>query len=1003
MLVPPRVHSRTGRHPVHPPRPIRAPLSGALVAALLCALPACTSRVRPGEETSLRVAFANADGPRTPEGARLQGEVVLRVALDEAAPRTTREELERRVRSGLIEVLERRLAEGGIDVARQGLEEDARWILARDGIDVRSIDAATLGLADGGRRDEIQPTTDLRILLVGLDGYDWDIAEPLMAAGRMPALTDLVRRGARARLQTIQPILSPVIWTSMATGRSPADHGILDFLGTDARGNAVPVTSNLRRKKAFWNVLSDAGASVGVVGWWATWPAEPVNGFLVSDRVAYQLFEVDETKIPTTGKVYPAALWDEISPLVVRPADTSPAELQSFLDASVESPLDAQDRQLLEQFRGVQAQAHTYAGIALRLHERIRPRVGAYYFESPDTACHLFMRFAPPRLPEIDATRQRRFGPVVERTYEFHDRLLARFVEAADEKTVVIVVSDHGFRSGPARPAHDSRVETPTAADWHERFGVFVAAGPGIRAGTEVDEASILDVFPTLLALLGMPVANDLEGKVLTRALTDEFLAAHPVRSTDTFEGSPAATKPSFAEASAEDRAIIESLIAIGYVGTEALGGGSGEPGATVGGTTASANVHNNTGTVLLEQGEFEAAITEFRRAVALAPTFPPARINLAHALVRLGRAKEAEEHLQSVLSADPANARALSLLSAMQLDEGRLVEAATLARTAVERDPRSPAGWHTLGRVEEKAGRSEAARSAFQRAAELDPDNPEPLNALGNSHETRGEYAEAARWYEKALAVDPSFAGAYNNLGLQQQRLGRRQEALKTYEEGRRRMPSSSILLNNIATWHHVVALEQLDLASRAEAAGRMEEAEAARARGRAEADAATKLYSEAIAANPVDASAVNNLGALRGALGEADKQLELYRRAVEIDPRYADAWHNIGLWYHDRQRWSDAHESFARVLAIDADYLPALRLDAHALLQLGRADESLRVLQSAAARNPRSASLLAAIGGLQDELGRPADACRNYRASLAIAPDQPQLRARIATLCGG
>ena len=571
-------------------------------------------------------------------------------------------------------------------------------LLGRDGIEIRGIDSISLELPGSRRRDELAPTTDLRVLLIGLDGYDWDVAEPLMAAGRMPALSDLVKRGARARLQTIQPILSPVIWTSMATSRSPRDHGILDFLGTDAKGNPVPVTSNLRRKKAFWNVLSDAGVSVGVVGWWATWPAEPVNGFLVSDRVAYQLFQVDATKLPTSGKVHPVALWDEISPLVVRPADVSPTEIRGFLDASVKTPLDAQDRQLLEQFAGVQAQAHTYAGISLRLHEQMKPRVGAYYFESPDTACHLFMRFAPPPLPEIDRNRQRRFGPVVERTYEFHDRLLARFVEAADEKTVIVVVSDHGFRSGAARPAHDSRVETPTAADWHERFGVFVAAGPGIRPGALILEASILDVFPTLLALLGMPVAQDLEGKVLVQALTEEFLAAHPVRSTDTFEEPEAAAKPRFAEASAEDRAIIESLIAIGYVGSEAAGatrGASGASGAAgdasgVDASSAGANVHNNTGTVLLDQGEFEAAVAEFRQAVKLAPTFAPARINLAHALVRLGRTKDAEDHLQSVLSADPANARALSLLSAMQLDEGRLVEAARLARTAVASDPRS-------------------------------------------------------------------------------------------------------------------------------------------------------------------------------------------------------------------------------------------------------------------------------------------------------------------------
>jgi predicted AlkP superfamily phosphohydrolase/phosphomutase len=106
----------------------------------------------------------------------------------------------------------------------------------------------------------------------------------------MPNLAALIERGSRSRLLTISPTLSPVIWTTIATGVKPERHGIVDFTAVNKdTGAAVPVTSNLRRVPALWNILSGAGRTVGFVGWWASFPAEKVDGYIVSDRIAYQL------------------------------------------------------------------------------------------------------------------------------------------------------------------------------------------------------------------------------------------------------------------------------------------------------------------------------------------------------------------------------------------------------------------------------------------------------------------------------------------------------------------------------------------------------------------------------------------------------------------------------------------------------------------------------------------------------------------------------------------
>jgi hypothetical protein len=122
-----------------------------------------------------------------------------------------------------------------------------------------------------------------KVLVLGLDGADWEILDRLEAQGAIPSLARLRREGAWGVLQSEEPMLSPILWTTIATGRPPTEHGILGFL-TQREGRVEPVRSDERKVRAFWNVASEAGRRVGVMGWYASWPAEPVNGFLVSDR-----------------------------------------------------------------------------------------------------------------------------------------------------------------------------------------------------------------------------------------------------------------------------------------------------------------------------------------------------------------------------------------------------------------------------------------------------------------------------------------------------------------------------------------------------------------------------------------------------------------------------------------------------------------------------------------------------------------------------------------------
>ena len=150
-----------------------------------------------------------------------------------------------------------------------------------------------------------------KVILLGWDAADWQIIEPLMNAGHMPALQKLVANGTSGNISTLQPPLSPMLWNSIATGKSAAKHGILGFVEPRADGSGVqPVTSTSRKTKAIWNIASQNGLSSTVVGWFASHPAEPVNGTIVSDQLLVSVVGDKPANPLPAGSYHPTSLND---------------------------------------------------------------------------------------------------------------------------------------------------------------------------------------------------------------------------------------------------------------------------------------------------------------------------------------------------------------------------------------------------------------------------------------------------------------------------------------------------------------------------------------------------------------------------------------------------------------------------------------------------------------------------------------------------------------------
>jgi hypothetical protein len=213
---------------------------------------------------------------------------------------------------------------------------------------------------------------------VGWDGADWLMIRPLLAQGKLPNVAKLIRGGVSGELRSQEPLLSPLIWTSIATGKTVAEHGIADFLVTDPEsGKMVPISSAARRVHALWTLLPAFDKSSDTVAWWATWPAEPVHGTMVTDRVAYQLIDIGAAAQDPTGKVYPDSAWPQVEDELVTAEDVGWDMMHRFVDITPQEleehwsslPSERREEDKVNHLRKILAATLSYQAITLSLLE----------------------------------------------------------------------------------------------------------------------------------------------------------------------------------------------------------------------------------------------------------------------------------------------------------------------------------------------------------------------------------------------------------------------------------------------------------------------------------------------------------------------------------------------------------------------------------------------------------------------------------------------------------
>jgi len=407
-----------------------------------------------------------------------------------------------------------------------------------------------------------------KVLLIGWDAADWKMILPLMDGGRMPNLQRLVKEGATGQIATLHPPLSPMLWTSVATGKRPFKHGIHGFSEPAPDGRGVrPVTNLSRKSKALWNILSQNDLRSVVIGWWPSHPAEPINGVMVSDQYHRAGGPLHEGWALPAGTVHPPEMAATLAGLRVHPDSLRPDMVEPFIPLAREIDQDRDKR--LAWFLRTLAECMTIQAAASWLLDNQLPGnkswdFFAVYYEAIDHFCHAFMRYHPPRQSWIGERDFELYQNVVSMAYQFHDEMLGTLVKKAGDDTTVILMSDHGFHPDHLRPASIPDIPAGPAIE-HRDFGVLAIRGPGIKQNESLYGSSVLDVTPTVLTLYGLQVGGDMDGKVLSQAFvkTPDIVS---IPSWEEISGEDGRHPPHARLDPLAAHEALEQMIALGYI-----------------------------------------------------------------------------------------------------------------------------------------------------------------------------------------------------------------------------------------------------------------------------------------------------------------------------------------------------------------------------------------------------------------------------------------------------
>ena len=389
------------------------------------------------------------------------------------------------------------------------------------------------------------------VTVIAIDGGSLDLITSATAEGRLPHFGRILDAGAVRHLATLHPTSAEAVWAAVATGKLPQKNGVrsaaiyqiadgggaLQLLpdycfahGLERFGFLVeqPHTSATFRARTLWSILSVDGFSVGVVGWPLTQPAPVVRGYLVSDnfhRVALMPSGLDD----------PSALY--------------PPELQLEAQTAMENALADPAPVAMASLGGAGADPrHETPARTDRIYDRIaqamaaaRPaQVTLTRYQSLDPIGHYFLRYAvPSEFGDVTDEERRRLGPVLERHYAMIDEAIGRAMAGLGPEDLLLVVSGYGMEPlGLGKRLVERVIGDPEISGTHEAApdGFLMAYGASVARGRRQARGSVVDVTPTILYFLGLPIGRDMDGYARTDLFQPSFIQERPITFIPTYD-----------------------------------------------------------------------------------------------------------------------------------------------------------------------------------------------------------------------------------------------------------------------------------------------------------------------------------------------------------------------------------------------------------------------------------------------------------------------------------
>jgi len=443
-----------------------------------------------------------------------------------------------------------------------------------------------------------------KLAIIGVDGATWEIINKLCRENKLPNIMKLMKRGTSADLMAktsfLNPfantssrgIRSPSAWTTIATGRDSRDHGIHDFLKTKIPGIRkyipfrIPFTTNIgsvkgkislytqrfssmdRNKLAIWDIVNLVGLRAGVINWWITWPPSALNGFMISDRF------LEEN---ATNAWYPSDIYESQPDRYLNECGLAINDILGdkwFLGGPKKtketSLVNKQNNERFEEFyKDIRRDVYVYETACALLRKEIKPELFMLYFKATDTVGHLFWKYVDSTHFGIDINKDENaiYRNIISGTYGTIDKWIGHIVELLGDDYVVIICSDHGM--GPWNTKGGllgGASYWPLNSGNHREKGVLIMSGGPIKSGATMKEAKQNDLFPTALAILGIPIPEDIKGEALREAFTEpESIGIK--RKIRTYEKYLGIRKIFEKESPVIDSEYLKRLETLGYIG----------------------------------------------------------------------------------------------------------------------------------------------------------------------------------------------------------------------------------------------------------------------------------------------------------------------------------------------------------------------------------------------------------------------------------------------------